>query len=414
MFHQSIMKMKLQRAIAHFDLDTFFVSVERLLNPELNKKPVIVGGTGSRGVVAACSYETRPFGVYSGMSVKLAKKLCPEAIGIRGNSSNYLKYSDVITEIIKESVPSFEKRSIDEFYTDLTGMDRFYGTYQFAKELRTRIIKETGLPISFGLACNKTVSKVATGEAKPNDQMRIDCGFEKNFLAPLHIRKIPMLGKKTALTLSNMGVDRVSLLQKMPIEMLVAVLGKNGHMLWKRANGIDNTPIIPYSERKSISTERTFNLDTIDVERLRSTLTAMTEKLTYQLRMGDRLTGCISVKIRYSDFSTYSKQYRIPYTSADHILLPKIMELFKQLYGRRLLVRLIGLKFSHLVGGHYQISLFDDNEKLLGLYSALDTIRDRYGAGSIMRASTMDVRTVRSNRNPFDGEPPILLAHRKQ
>ena len=404
----------MKKSILHLDLDTFFVSVERLLNSELLKKPVLVGGTGSRGVVAACSYETRKYGVRSGMAMKMAKQLCPQAIVIRGNAGTYMKYSNLITDIIRDSVPLFEKTSVDEFYVDLTGMDRFFGNYKFASELRKRIIKESGLPISFGLSQNKIVSKVATGEAKPNNQLKIDYGFEKAFLAPLPIRKIPMIGKAAAQTLIHLGIDRVKLIQEMPVEMLTSVMGKNGQTIWKRANGIDNTPVIPYCERKSISNERTFNLDTIDVQKLRDTLTAMADTLCYQLRLGNKMTGCVSVKIRYSDFQTYNKQIRIPYTSADHILLPVVMELFNKLYERRILVRLIGVKFSHLVGGHYQINLFDDNEKTLNLYKSLDHIRNRFGAGSVMKASMLDVRTVISGRNPFDGEPPILLAHRNQ
>ncbi|GGW36598.1 DNA polymerase IV [Arenibacter certesii] len=404
----------MNKSILHLDLDTFFVSVERLLHNELFKKLVLVGGTGSRGVVAACSYEARGFGVRSGMSMQMAKQLCPEAVVIRGNASTYMKYSTLVTDIIRDTVPLFEKTSVDEFYVDLTGMDRFFGNYKFAIELRKRIIKESGLPISFGLSQNKIVSKVATGEAKPNNQLKIDYGYEKDFLAPLAIRKIPMIGKASAQTLIHMGIDRVKLIQEMPVEMLVNVLGKNGHTIWNRANGIDNCPVIPYSERKSISSERTFNLDTIDVQKLRDTITAMVETLSYQLRLGNKMTGGVAIKIRYSDFQTYNKQIRIPYTSADHILLPAVMELFNKLYERRILVRLIGVKFSHLVGGHYQINLFDDNEKTLNLYKSLDKIRNRFGAGSVVKASTLDVKSVVSGRNPFDGEPPVLLAHRNQ
>lgn len=402
------------KSILHLDLDTFFVSVERLLNSELLKKPVLVGGTGSRGVVAACSYETRRFGVRSGMAMKMAKQLCPHAIVIRGNAGTYMKYSGLITDIIRDSVPLFEKTSVDEFYVDLTGMDRFFGNYKFAGELRKRIIKESGLPISFGLSQNKIVSKVATGEAKPNNQMKIDYGFEKEFLAPLAIRKIPMIGKASAQMLVHLGIDRVRHIQEMPVEMLTSVMGKNGQTIWNRANGIDNTPVLPFCERKSISNERTFNLDTLDVQKLKNTLTAMADTLCYQLRLGNKMTGCISVKIRYSDFQTYNKQVHIPYTSADHILVPVVLELFNKLYDRRILVRLIGVKFSHLVGGHYQINLFDDNEKTICLYKSLDHIRNRFGAGSVMKASTLDVKTVISGRNPFNGEPPILLAHRNQ
>lgn len=297
-FHSFVL---MKKSILHLDLDTFFVSVERLLNTELLKKPVLVGGTGQRGVVAACSYETRCFGVHSGMSMQMARQLCPQAIVIRGNAGTYMKYSNLITDVIRDTVPLFEKTSVDEFYVDLTGMDRFFGNYKFACELRKKIIQESGLPISFGLSQNKVVSKVATGEAKPNNQLKIDHGFEKEFLGPLAIRKIPMIGKASAQTLIHMGINRVKLIQDMPVEMLTSVLGKNGHTIWQRANGIDNTPIIPFCERKSISNERTFNLDTIDVQKLRDTLTAMVDALCYQLRMGNKMTGCVSIKIRYSD-----------------------------------------------------------------------------------------------------------------
>jgi len=403
----------MSKTILHIDLDTFYVSVERLNNRELQHKPLLVGGTGDRGVVAACSYETRGFGVHSGMPMKMARELCPEAVVIRGNAGDYSKHSDIVTEIIKEYVPVFEKSSIDEFYADLTGMDRFFGCYQYASDMRRKIIRETGLPISFGLSANKVVSKVATNEAKPNNQLKIDEGLEKPFLAPLSIKKIPMVGDKTYQTLRNLGLRQVRTVQEMPMEVMQRVLGANGGVIWKRANGIDNTPVIPFNERKSISTERTFDKDTIDVNRLRGILIAMTENLAYQLRRGEKLTACISVKIRYSDFNTYSKQMRIPYTSADHILIPKILDLFKNLYNRRLLVRLIGIRFSHLVSGNYQINLFDDTEEILSLYNAMDNIRKRYGDKSVLRASGMGAKTIGRMHNPFNGLPPVVLAHRK-
>ncbi|WP_419213610.1 DNA polymerase IV [Maribacter sp. X9] len=403
----------MDKTILHLDLDTFFVSVERRLDSKLLKKPLLVGGLSDRGVVAACSYETRGYGVHSGMPMKMARDLCPEAITIKGNASTYSQYSDVVTDIIKESVPLFEKSSIDEFYADLTGMDRFFGSYRYASELRQKIIKESGLPISFGLSVNKVVSKVATNEAKPNNQLKIDFGLEKSFLAPLSIKKIPMVGEKTYQTLRNLGMRQVRTIQEMPIEVMQRVLGNNGTVIWKRANGIDNTPVIPFCERKSISTERTFDRDTIDMVKLKGILVAMTENLAYQLRRGEKLTACISVKIRYSDFNTYSKQLRIPYTSADHMLIPKILELFSTLYNRRLLVRLIGIRFSHLVSGNYQINLFDDTEEILSLYHAMDHIRNRYGDKSVIRAAGMGKNTIGRMHNPFNGQPPVVLAHRK-
>lgn len=402
------------KTVLHLDLDAFYVSVERRLDSKLQHRPLLVGGISDRGVVAACSYETRSFGVHSGMSMKLARQLCPEATVIRGDAGTYTRYSNDVTDIIKAGVPLFEKSSIDEFYADLTGMDRFFGCYKFACELRKKIIKETGLPISFGLSVNKIVSKVATNEAKPNSQLKIDTGFEKEFLAPLSVKKIPMVGDKTYQTLRNLGVRKIQTIQEMPLEMMQNVLGANGTLIWQRAQGIDHTPVIPYCERKSISTERTFDRDTIDVNRLQAILVAMTENLAYQLRRGDKLTSCITVKIRYSDFNTYTKQLKIPYTSADHILIPKIQDLFKRLYNRRLLVRLIGVRFSHLAGGSYQINLFDDNEEVLNLYQAMDTIRNRYGDRSVLRAASMGARTIGRMTNPFNGEPPVVLAHRKQ
>ncbi|WMI70188.1 DNA polymerase IV [Mangrovimonas sp. YM274] len=404
----------MNKNILHLDLDTFFVSCERLMDSRLKKRPLLVGGTGDRGVVSACSYETRRFGIHSGMSMKVARRLCPEAVVIRGDASIYTKQSQMVTEIIRERVPVFEKASIDEFYADLSGMDKFFGSYKYATELRNTIIKETGLPISFGLSANKIVSKMATGEAKPNNQLRIEHGFEKPFLAPLSIDKIPSVGKKTYHTLRNLGIDKVATVQQMPLEMMETVLGANGRTIWRRAQGIDNPPLIPFYERKSISTERTFNRDTIDMLKLRTTIFAMTENLAFQLRKGEKLTACIAVKIRYSDFNTHTKQLKIPYTSADHVIIPKVMELFDRLYERRLLIRLVGVKFSDLVSGNYQINLFDDTEEMLRLYGAMDHIRNRFGELSIQKAAAMGAKTIGRFSNPFNGEPPIVLAHRNQ
>lgn len=400
------------KTIAHLDLDTFFVSVERLQNSALEGKPVLVGGTDSRGVVASCSYEARRFGIHSAMPMRTALQLCPEAIVIKGDSGRYSKYSDMITEIIKQEVPLFEKTSIDEFYTDLTGMDKFFGCFKLASEIRDKIIRETGLPISFGLSTNKTVAKIATGEAKPNNKIEVASGTEKPFLAPLSVKKIPMVGDKTTLLLSQMGVKKIHTLQEMPIELMDRAMGKTGVMIWKKANGIDNTPVIAYQERKSISLERTFQKDTIDVEKLRTLIIAMAENLAYQLRQGNKLTACVIIKIRYSDFNTYTLQKRIPYTSNDHTLISIAKELFEKLYNKRLLVRLVGVKCSHLVGGGHQINLFEDSEEVIRLYQAMDHIRKRFGMNAIKRAKTMESRNL-GGMNPFNGKPTIIPAHRR-
>ncbi len=394
------------------DLDTFFVSCERLIDSRLNGLPVLIGGTSDRGVVASCSYEARKFGIHSAMPMRMAKQLCPEAVVLRGNSGTYTKYSKLVTEIIKEAVPLYEKSSIDEFYIDLTGMDRFFGCQQLASELRTKIIRETGLPISLGLSLNKTVSKIATGEAKPNNEISVIGGTEKPFLAPLSAKKIPMVGEKTYRLLCDLGVKRIQSIQEMPLELMQQVFGKAGTDIWKKANGIDHSLVIPYRERKSISTERTFNKDTIDVQKLEGLLTAMAENLVFQLRRGNKLTACVTVKIRYSDFQTYTLQKKISYSASDHIILPIVMELYRKLYNRRLMVRLIGVRFSHLVSGGHQINLFED-PNTIKLYQAMDYIRERYGDRSIMRASGFDAKSI-SRWNPFNGEPPPLLPNRRQ
>ena len=389
------------RAIVHMDLDSFFVSVERLYNSKLMNKPIIIGGTSDRGVVSSCSYEARFFGVTSAMPMKMARQLCPDAVFIKGDMERYSLYSKMVTDIIHERTPLYEKSSIDEFYLDISGMDRFFGCYKWSTELKDTILKEAGLPISFGLSINKTVSKVATNESKPKGQLQIVSGEEKPFLAPLSVKKLPMVGDKTYRLLRSMGIAKVKTLQEMDLDLMERVMGKSGIGLWKKANGIDNNPVIPYRENKSISTERTFQHDTTDVHRLRAILIAMAEKLAFKLRKSEKVTSCITVKIRYSNFDTHTLQARLPYTSCDHIIIDKAKTLFKRLYNRRMLIRLIGVKASGLVNGGYQINLFEDTEEMISLYQAMDSIRQRYGSGAVSRAIGMNERL--KDINPFKG-----------
>jgi len=377
----------MERQIVHCDLDTFFVSVERLLNCDLIGKPVLVGGFSDRAVVSSCSYEARQFGVHSAMPIRLARQLCPQAIIVRGDHDEYSKYSRIVTEIIEERTPIVEKASIDEHYLDISGMDKFFGCWKWAKELRHRIIKETGLPISFGLSVNKTVSKIATGEAKPCNERKVDFGVEKQFLAPLSIRKIPMVGEKTYIQLRNMGIAKIQTLQEMTPDTMQRVLGANGVTIWRKANGVDESPVLPYCEQKSMSKENTFEKDTIDMSLLKKVVANMVDELSFDLRNEGKVTGCITLKIRYSNFETFTKQMRIGYTCSEKILLEKAMQLFGKLYSRRMLIRLIGIKFSDLVAGAYQIDLFNDIQEELSLMQAMDGIRIRFGRDKIMRAS---------------------------
>ncbi len=376
----------MERAIAHMDLDTFFVSCERLKNSELEKLPVIIGG-GDRGVVASCSYEARYFGVRSAMPIKMALRLCPEAKVIKGDMEYYSNMSHLVTEVIQERVPVLEKASIDEFYLDLSGMDQFFGCYQWTHGIVDAVTENTGLPISFALSTNKTVSKIGTGESKPIGRLEVKAPHIQNFLNPLSIKKIPMVGNETFNLFSRLGVKTIQTLSEMPVEVLHQLIGKNGTVLWKKAHGIDDTPVVPYSERKSISTEDTFSEDTIDVHQIRSILSGMVEKLAFQLRQEKWLTSTVTVKIRYSNFDTETKQCRIPYTSADHTLLRVVLELFNKVYTRRMRIRLIGVRFTGLVHGCHQMDLFEDTEELISLYQTMDKIKNRFGASSVGRAS---------------------------
>lgn len=379
----------MKRAIVHMDMDTFFVSCERLQNKELKGIPLIIGG-GDRGVVASCSYEARKFGVRSAMPIRMALRLCPDAKIVKGDYELYSNLSHLVTEVIQERVPVVEKASIDEFYLDLSGMDKFFGCYQWTKEISAAVTKETGLPISFALSTNKTVSKIGTGEAKPEGKKQIIESEIKPFLNPLSVKKIPMVGDKTFQLLSRIGIRTIQTLSEVPVLVLQQMIGVNGKELWKKANGIDESLVVPYSERKSISTERTFSTDTMDLPELKRLISGMAEKLAYQLRQEKWLTSTIVIKIRYANFDTETKQHKVAYTSADHTLSRIALELFNKVYTRRMRLRLVGLRFTDLVHGNHQMNLFEDTEEQMNLYQTMDYIKNRFGADAVGRASGFD------------------------
>lgn len=375
------------RHIAHFDLDAFFVSVELLKNPSLKGKPVIVGGDGQRGIVAACSYEARKFGIESAMPSVQAKRLCPQAVFLKGSYADYSKYSRMVTELIASSVPVYEKASVDEFYIDLTGMDKFFGVSKFTKELREKIIRETGLPISYGLSANKLVSKMATNEAKPNGFLEVAHGKETAFLWPLRVEKIPGVGKQTQHQLQAVGINTIEQLAKTPLQQLEHLFGKWGAALHRKAHGISDSVVEGYSEQKSISHENTFDADHADTKFLQNELVRLTEKTAHSLRQEERLTGCVTVKLRYADFTTVSKQEVIAYSALDNVLLEKVKDLFTKLYKRGEKVRLLGVRFSHLVPMTLQMNLFDKEAEKLQLFKAVDGIKAQFGMAAVKKAA---------------------------
>lgn len=378
---------KQQRIIAHFDLDSFFVSVEILNDPSLKGKPVIVGGQ-ERGVVAACSYEARKFGIHSAMPSQKAKQLCPQAIFVKGKRGEYSRYSRWVTQIIADKAPLFEKASIDEFYLDLSGMDKFFDPLQWTIELRQQIIKETALPISFGLAANKMMAKIATNAAKPNGYLQIPFGKEKEFLAPLPVDVIPGVGEHTHEVLKAMGIFKIKDISDRTPEELEERLGKWGADLWNKSQGIHNGVVAAYHEAKSVSTENTFEENKTDMQFLMSELVRMVEKIAFELRQDEKVAGCVAVKIRYPDFETTSRQTTIPYTCADDEIIPVAKELFHKLYRKGKPIRLLGVRLSELTSDAVQTNLFNDVERKNDLYKAIDEVKNRFGKLSVKRASS--------------------------
>lgn len=378
----------IQHIIAHFDLDSFFVSVECLNDPSLKGKPVIVGGHNERGVVAACSYEARKFGIHSAMPMKTAMRLCPHAIVVSGTRGEYSRYSRWVTDIIAAKAPVFEKASVDEFYLDLTGMDRFFDPLQWTIDLRRQIIKETALPISFGLASNKMVAKMATNEAKPNGYMHVEFGKEKDFLASLSVDKIPGVGEQTCQVLNQMGIKLIRDIYNYTPEQLEKEMGKWGVDLWNKAQGTHHSKVSSFHEAKSISTENTFEENVTDLKFLMSEIVRMTEKISFELRKDAKVAGCVAVKIRYPDFETTSRQTTIPYTCADDEIIPVVKDLFHKLYKKGVPVRLLGVRLSELTNDAIQTNIFSNVEKKTGLYKAIDSVKNRFGKLSVHRASS--------------------------
>lgn len=374
------------RYILHIDLDTFFVSVERLLNPSLNGKPVICGGLTERSVVSTASYEARKFGVHSGMAITVARRLCPHAEFIHGDYHNYSKYSQMVTDIVDAEAPLYEKASVDEFYIDLSGMDKYFNVFQWSHNLRMRIINETGLPISFGLAPNKTVAKIASAKSKPMGEIFVDYNQVQDFLDPLPVQKIPGLGESTLPKVNKLGILTIKDLRLYPKSLFVREFGKMGETLWNKANGIDDTPLCTIRDPKSLSQETTFETDITDSQQLIDTIICMCDSLAYRLRkIGKHCTG-VAVKLRFPTFRTIEKSRKISSTDFSDTIIQTAKLLFTQLYNG-VPIRLIGIRLD-ISEQNVQNDIFSFSPKKQNLYKTLDTLKDRFGNGVIRRGNT--------------------------
>ena len=378
-----------QRYIAHFDLDSFFVSVEMLQDPSLLGKAVVVGGSRDRGVVTTCSYEARKFGVRSAMPMRKAMELCPQAIIVKSSYGLYAKYSAWVTEIISASAPLYEKASIDEFYIDLTGMDTFFNPLEWTIRLRQTIMDETGLPISFGLATNKLVAKIATDEAKPNGYLFVTPGKEKEFLAPLPVEKLGGVGKKSHQTLLALGIYTIGDILKYDAMLLEKALGKWGTQLIRQANGLSDSVVSPHRESKSISAENTFEENTSDIDVLLAQLVGQAERVSYELRQEKKYATCVAIKFRNANFETSTRQITLPATIADSDIIKAATDLFTKLYVPGTLVRLLGVRLSGLTDTGAQTNLFDNKTEQHALYEAIDAVKNKFGKSLLSTARTI-------------------------
>jgi DNA polymerase-4 len=388
-----------QRTIMHIDLDAFFVSVEQASNPELRGKPVVVGGKpGSRGVVATASYEARAFGLHSAMPISTAVRLCPQAIFIEGNYYHYAEVSKKFMAILADFSPFLEPMGLDEAYMDVTGFESLHGSIrQMALKIKQRVKDELGIVASIGIATCKVVAKVASDESKPDGLIEVPPGGEGAFLAPLPIRKLPGVGKKTEQVLNGIGIRIIGQVARMPLPALKNRFGAFGDMLYRHANGLDNSPVTPPGEAKSISRETTFEENTHDITFLAATLHYQAERVGADLRALGRQAKCISIKVRFADFTTITRQCTLPQpTALDQTIFQTGKELLDKAQApNRLAIRLIGIGVSSLIEPGNQLSMMDGTERRLeNLNCAVDRIRDKYGFTAIQTGRTMQLKSL--------------------
>ncbi|MFZ1728900.1 MAG: DNA polymerase IV [Bacteroidota bacterium] len=377
----------------HLDMDTFFVSVERLMDPALNGRPVIVGGTPyQRGVVAGCSREARRYGVHSGMALRQAYELCPQAVFLHPSFTHYAEYSDRVSELLEDFVPVMEKASIDEFYLDLSGCSRFLGNEEsWGVRVKHTILGELHLPLTYGIARNKLVAKVATNVGKRAGDMRVPEGREADFLAPHPIRIMPGVGEVMERDLLNMGIPFIGSIAALSLRLFSNMYGKSGRSLHEHSRGIDHSPILPYRRQKSLGAEHTFDEDVLDPRAMEASLKQLAARVGRDLRERRFLTRTITLKLRYADFITATKTLHCDYSNADHVLYRMAERLFRALYTRRVRVRLLGISTSDLIDDYGQLFLFDEEEKKSdSLYAGLDDIRRRFGKSAITYGSVLE------------------------
>ena len=385
------------RTIMHVDLDAFFVSVEQALHPELKGKPVVVGGNpGRRGVVATASYEAREYGLYSGMPLISASRLCPDAIFIEGKYSIYREFSERFMLILADYTPFIEPGGIDEAYLDVTGFESLHGSIcQMAESLKRRIQVELGLVASVGISCCKVVAKVASDNSKPDGLVEVNYGSEASFLAPMPVEKLPGIGRQTLKILHNIGIHCIGELAEAPLAIVKGNLGKNGEILRDHAHGIDNSRVSAPGATRSISREMTFPEDIKKVSFLAAALWSLCERVGAALRRKRKNAKSVTIKVRFADYSVITRRQKLPESiDSDRAIFQAGNELLESALAKgKMMVRLVGIGVSGLVEVSLQSQLFDFSDgKTDKLNRAVDNIRNRYGYEALWNGRVMSLR----------------------
>ncbi len=387
------------RRIMHIDLDAFFVSVEQTLNPELQGKPVVVGGKRDRrGVVASASYEARAFGLHAGMPLVTACRLCPQATFIEGSFPKYRDASQRFMSILADFSPYLEPVGLDEAYLEITGFESIHGSiHQMAVAIKQRIKGELGLCASVGIASGKVVAKVAAELSKPDGLLEVATGKEPSFLAPLPISKLPGIGSKGERILNGLGINTIGQLAALPLAKLKRHFGASGEFLHRYANGIDDRKIEPPAAAKSISRETTFGDDIKDRARLEATLRYLSERVGSELRQRGKQTRCVTLKLRYADFTTITRSHTLRQSgNSDQTIFDTGRQLLKRALSQdRRPARLIGIGVSNLTEPGRQLDMLDASAlRLEQLNKVIDRIRQKYGFTAIQTGRTLQLKDI--------------------
>jgi len=385
------------RQILHLDMDTFFVSVERVRDPSLRGKPVIVGSDNplGRGVVATASYEARAFGVHSAMPLRQAYRLCPQAVFLAGSPEAYVEASRTIRTLCEAAAPVVEMTSLDEGYLDLTGTERIYPSAGAAADaLQRRIARELELPVSFGWGENKLLAKVASDSAKPHGLFRVYPGEGRTFLAPLPLRRLPGIGPKNGTLLARYGLERISDLEQLGERRLGEAMGEVGRMLYHRARGEDDSPVAAQRVAQSIGREHTYETDTTHGPTLLATLSLLAEHVGAALRSEAKRARRVTLKLRYADFKTVTRatMFAGGPTDDDRVIYYAAAAALEAAYARRVRARLVGVAVSDLIAEPWTLDLFEGEkmERLRRLGRSVDCVRERWGFDALLRGRSWE------------------------